>query len=190
MQNCGQFWIQRYLLLRFAPYWLRDGWLKTKYRKGLGGSLFQLSSFFCVEWDFEGQKTRGTTFVFRRLFGSKRILAFFSGLRSIRYEIAKRNSLEEVNGRTLFRAAIVRSRPEKNCSFFPQFWRKVVGLFFCPKKRPPTTIASKCECSVKWPLRRLVPETLMNISWKSLSVCVRIRLLLGFYPFLFMLLFL
>ena len=112
------------------------------------------------------------------------VKTFFFGLHFILYEIAKRNSLEEVNGRAMFRAAIVRSWPEKNCSFFPQFWRKAVGLFFCPKKGHRRRSHQKCECSVKWPLRRLVPETLMNISWKSLSaVFVRIRLLLGFYSF-------
>ena len=96
----------------------------------------------------------------------------FFGLRSIRYEIAKRNSLEEVNGCTMFRAAIVRSWPEKRIVlfFFPQFWRKVVGLFFLSEKKGHGRRShQKCECSVKWPLRWLVPETLMNISWKSLS---------------------
>ena len=105
---------------------------------------------------------------------------------SIRYEIAKRNSLEEVNGRTMFRAAIVRSWPEKRIVLFSHnFGEKLSVFFFVRKKGHGRRSHQKCECSVKWPLKWLVPETLMNISWKSLSaVYLRIRLFLGFLPFL------
>ena len=121
------------------------------------------------------------------------VFGLFLGLRFIRYEIAKRNSLEEVNGRTMFRAAIVRSWPEKRIVlfFFPQFWRKAVGLFFLSEKRPRTTIASKMWMFRQMAFKMACPgnlnEYFMEISLSS--IFAKFVSFSGFYPFLFMLLF-